>query len=490
MVAAGTREGPAKGAKSPGQELFERLGRKAASIWEKVEKTEKEAIFSFAEGYKSFLTRAKTERLAVKECLRLADQGGVRRLEAAGPGQPPTVGAGRPLAAGTKLALVNRGKAIALIAWGREPLASGLLLVGAHLDSPRLDLKPQPLYESQSLALFKTHYYGGIKKYQWVAMPLALHGVVVRANGETLELSIGEDPQDPVFTITDLLPHLAKDQVKRLLMEGIAGEELNVLVGSIPYADEEVKEKVKLAVLDYLNRQYGLVEEDFISAELELVPAGPARDLGWDRSLIAAYGQDDRSSAYASLRAFLDLKSPRHTVVLLLVDKEEIGSIGNTAAQSNFLRQVVDGLTVLEGRPASAREILRRSKALSADVAAAQDPTWEDVMDKYNAAKLGGGVVLSKYTGAGGKYNANDAHAEYVAQIRQLFNTQQIVWQTGELGKVDQGGGGTIAGYLANRGLEVVDCGPALLGMHSPLEVASKADIYMSYRAYQAFFNW
>lgn len=475
------QEGTPKIPKSPGQELFERLGRKTPNVWEKVKDAEREAIFTFAEGYKSFLTRAKTERLAAKEILRLAAEAGVRPLEGIEPGQPP--------AAGAKFSLVNRGKEIALIAWGREPLASGLVLVGAHLDSPRLDLKPQPLYESQGLALLKTHYYGGIKKYQWVAMPLALYGVVIKATGETLELCIGEDPGDPAFTITDLLPHLAKDQVKRLLMEGIAGEELNVLVGSIPYADEDVKEKVKLAVLDYLNRQYGLVEEDFISAELELVPAGPARDLGWDRSLVAGYGQDDRSSAYAGLRAFLDLEAPAHTAVLLLVDKEEIGSIGNTAAQSNFLQLVVDRLSACEGKQASVREILRRSKALSADVAAAQDPTWEDVMDKYNAARLGGGVVLSKYTGAGGKYNANDAHAEYVAQIRQLFNANQVIWQTGELGKVDQGGGGTIAGYLANLGLEVVDCGPALLGMHSPFEVSSKADIYMSYRAYQAFFN-
>lgn len=468
---------------SRSKELEKKLKWERKNVWTKVEPQEKEWIFRLGEEYKEFLNRAKTEREAVEVIVEQARAAGFVELSA--------LEAGGSLSPGQKFYVVNRGKMVILGVWGQAPLTAGLRLVGSHLDAPRLDLKPNPLYESENLALFKTHYYGGIKKYQWPSMPLALHGVVVNARGEKLKLAIGERPEDPVFTITDLLPHLAQDQMKKTMAEGIPGENLNVLVASIPYEDEEVKERVKLAVLEYLHQTYGLVEEDLLSAELEIVPAGPARDLGFDRSLVGAYGQDDRACVFPSLKAILELDRPFNTALALFVDKEEIGSMGNTGAQSRFLELVVARLCALAGLtgPQSVLHVLNQSQALSADVIAAEDPSYEGVMDKRNAAALGCGVVLTKYTGSRGKYDANDAHAEFLGQIRSLFNSAGVIWQIGEMGKVDQGGGGTIAQYLANLGIETLDCGPALLGIHSPFEVASKADIYMAYKAYKAFWE-
>ncbi|HBT47703.1 MAG TPA: aminopeptidase [Peptococcaceae bacterium] len=464
-----------------GKELQSKLALPEKSAWERLAPGEKEKVFGFCEGYKAFLSRAKTEREAARLAVEAARQKGYVPLA----GLP----VGRGLAPGTKFFLEWRHKVAVLGVVGQAPLDRGLRLVGAHIDAPRLDLKPMPLYEQGGLALFKTHYYGGIKKYQWTALPLALHGVVILRDGSRREIIIGEEAGDPVFSISDLLPHLAKEQMKKSMEEAVAGEDLNLVVGNIPYPDEEVKEKVRLAVLHILYQNYGLTEEDFIVAELELVPAGPARDLGLDRSMIAGYGQDDRVCAYSALQALMDLPYPQHTAVVLLVDKEEIGSTGSTGAQSRLLEHVVAELAARAGYPdlLSVGRILAASKAISADVTAGLDPTYEGVFDKRNASRLGYGVVLNKYSGSRGKYEANDASAEFMAELRAIFNNAGVIWQSGELGKVDLGGGGTIAKYLAYFGLEVADCGPALLSMHAPLEISSKVDVYMAYRAYGAF---
>jgi len=463
-----------------GKESEKRLCWQIKNAWEKMDEEEKKEVFSFAEGYKKFLNRAKTEREAVDFMVERLKTNGFKDLREFSQG----------LSAGDKFYLVNRGKMLVAGVMGSEPLTNGVRLVGSHVDAPRLDGKPNPIYESSGFALFKTHYYGGIKKYQWPAIPLALHGVVITAEGEKITLTIGENPEDPVFTITDLLPHLAKDQMKKTMSEGISGESLNLLLATIPHADEEAKDRVKLAVLEYLSDNYGLVEEDLVSAEIEIVPAGEARDVGLDRSMVGFYGQDDRVCVFASFEAILATDKPLKTAIALFSDKEEIGSMGNTGAQSRFLEYVIAklcALTKLEG-VATVLEVLANSEALSADTTAAIDPNYEEVSDKQNGAYLGKGVVLTKYTGARGKYDANDAHAEYVGKIRRLFNEAGVAWQIGEMGKVDQGGGGTIAQYLANLGIETIDCGPALLGLHSPFEVASKADLFMSYKAYKAFF--
>ncbi|HBT19847.1 MAG TPA: aminopeptidase [Peptococcaceae bacterium] len=461
------------------EELAESLVYKGKNVWETVKEKEKEKIFALGEEYKDFLDKSKTEREAVREIVRAARERGFLNLK--------EVRDSNQLKPGTGFFDVYRDKAVILGVMGISELSRGIRLVGSHLDSPRLDLKPQPLYEKCDLALFKTHYYGGIKKYQWTAIPLALHGIVVLQDGRKIEVVIGEDGDDPVFTITDLLPHLAGEQNKRRLSEAIKGEELNVLVGSIPLKGEGYKEKVKLAVLERLHRTYGITEEDFISAELEMVPAGNARDIGFDRGLIGAYGQDDRICVFASLKAVFDIGIPEKTAFALFVDKEEIGSVGNTGMQSKILEETLQHLMEITEQEASIYKLLSCSQALSADVNAAVDPTWEDVMDKLNAAKLGYGVCLTKYTGARGKVDASDAHAEYVAEIRSLFNRNGIIWQTGELGKVDQGGGGTIAKYLANLNMEVIDCGMPLLSMHAPFEVSSKGDLYMGYKGFKAF---
>ncbi len=462
------------------KELADKLKFKKKSGWQQITAKTRQEVFSLAKRYISFLNRAKTERESVAEILSWCKHNGFVPLAGASKKTP---------SAGTRFYWVWRDRSIILGIWGKEGLSRGFRLLGSHLDSPRLDLKPQPLYEQESLGLCKTHYYGGIKKYQWTAVPLALHGVVVTASGDVKTIVIGENDDDPIFTITDLLPHLSKDQIQKKLAEAIAGESLNIIFGSIPVEDGEVKEPIKLALLNYLHDKYQMVEEDFISADLELVPAAGARDLGLDRSMIAGYGQDDRICAYAALEALAGIRQPQRLALGLFADKEEVGSMGITGMKSNMLEQLLEQLTDWSGEQLGLYGLLARSQAISADVSAAVDPNYPEVMDEHNAARLGCGVVLTKYTGAGGKYNTNDASAEYVAEIRGLFNKNKILWQTGELGKVDQGGGGTIAQFLADKGIQTIDCGPAILNMHAPLEIASKIDFYHTVRAYHAFLS-
>lgn len=429
---------------------------------------------SYCEGYKAYLDAAKTEREAVEEAVKLAEAKGFVPFEI-----------GKKYNAGDKVYFNNRGKTIAFAVIGKETCDKGINITAAHVDSPRLDLKPNPLYEEVDFALFKTHYYGGIRKYQWVAIPLALHGVFALKDGSTIKVSIGEKDDEPKFVINDLLPHLASEQSKRTLSEGIKGEELNVLVGSHPFKDDEGSELVKLNILKLLNEKYGITEEDFLSAELEIVPAFKASDLGFDRSLIGAYGQDDRVCAYPALTAILEVEAPQKTALAILADKEEIGSCGNTGLESRFLSHVIGDIATMQGVDATVA--LRKSKCLSADVNAGLDPTFQDVMEKRNASMLNYGVVVTKYTGARGKSGTSDASAEYVAEVRNMLDNANIIWQTGELGKVDIGGGGTVAMFIANLGVDVVDLGVPVLSMHAPYETTSKLDVYMCYRAMYEF---
>jgi len=446
------------------------------NVWDRVDDRMQAAMHSFSQGYLDFLNRAKTEREAIEYIQQKAQQYGFTSLEAQNSIKP-----------GDKLFVNQKGKLMALIIVGQNPL-DGFNLVVSHVDTPRLDLKPRPLYEADNLALFKTHYYGGIKKYQWPAIPLALHGVVVKKSGERITVCIGEKEDDAVLAITDLLPHLAKDQMEKKMNEGIKGEDLNIVVGSYPLPDLK-EDAFKQHILNLLQQQYGIEEEDFASAELQAVPAFKAREVGLDRSMIGAYGQDDRVSAYTSLEAVLALKQPVRTVICLFADKEEIGSTGNTGLQSLALENIAAELLTKSGIKDyyQVRKTLARSFALSADVNAAVDPSFPDVFEKMNCSYLSAGVVLTKYTGSRGKAEANDANPEFVASIRRLFDEAGVVWQVGELGKVDIGGGGTVAQYLACYGMEVVDCGVAVLSMHSPFEIVSKADIYMAYQAYRVF---
>ena len=425
-------------------------------------------------GYKEFLDIAKTEREAVKEAIYLAESQGFKEFKF-----------GKKYNAGEKIYINNRGKSIALAVIGKETIDNGINITAAHIDSPRLDLKPNPLYEELELSLFKTHYYGGIKKYQWTAIPLALHGVFVLKDGSVKEVSIGEKDDEPKFIINDLLPHLAQEQSKRTLNEGIKGEELNVLIGSHPFKDDEGSELVKLNTLKLFNEKYGITEEDFLSCELELVPATKSFDIGLDRSMIGAYGQDDRVCAYAALSAILAVKNPQKTALTILADKEEVGSMGNTGLESDFLRFIVSDLARMQGVDETVA--LRKSKCLSADVNAANDPTFQDVMDRRNASLLNYGVVVTKYTGARGKSSTSDASAEYMAEIRALLDKNEVIWQTGELGRVDLGGGGTVAMYIANLGVDVVDLGVPVLSMHAPIETTAKLDCYMCHRAMYEF---
>ena len=457
--------------------LREKLTYKPRLVWDAIEEQEKKKILDYGEEYKSFLDSSKTEREAVGQIREAAIKKGFSDSVRAKSKSP--------------FVRVFHEKAIALVKPGKAQLDQGLHIIVSHIDTPRLDLKQKPLYEEVDLAFFKTHYYGGIKKYQWLARPLAIHGRVIKSDGSAIDIAVGEDEKDPVFTVLDLLPHLArKAQYNKKLGEAIEGEKLNVLVGGLPLGDEDTKDRFKLAVLHYLSETYGLQEEDFISAELEVVPAGRARDVGWDRVLVGAYGHDDRSCAFAALRAILDTPRPQKSAVALFVDKEEIGSDGATGAKSKFLEAVLyDLLLAMSMEPSTreAYEILRGSKALSGDVNGALDPDYQDVHEKRNAARIGYGVCLTKFTGHGGKYNSNDASAEYVGWLRNLFNKEKVVWQTGELGKVDEGGGGTVAKFLAVYGMQVIDCGPAVLSMHSPFEIAHKGDLYMTYKAYRTF---
>ncbi len=449
------------------------------TAWDKLSEKELADVFKFNEGYINFLNVAKTEREAVYASLTEAEQHGFVNITRSNGLKP-----------GDKIYAVNRNKQMILAVIGTKPLTDGLNIVGAHIDSPRLDIKPQPLYEDGMLSLAKTHYYGGIKKYQWVGIPLSLHGVVVKEDGRVINVAIGEKPGDPVFTVTDLLPHLAKEQMEKKLSDAVEGESLNILLGGVPVNSREIKERFKQSVLDYLNKELGIVEEDLISADLEVVPAWPASDVGFDHGLVAGYGQDDRVCAYTALRSLLEVEQPERTGLVLLADKEEVGSMGNTGMQSVFFENFIAGIIAMSSgayRDLMVRTALANSRCLSADVNAGLDPNYLGVMDKLNAARLGCGVVLTKYTGSRGKSGSSEASAEFTSLVRRIFNRNNVVWQTGELGKVDQGGGGTIAYLLGNYDMDVVDCGVALLGMHSPFEVASKVDVYMAYRAYRAF---
>lgn len=428
----------------------------------------------YCEGYKNYLNLSKTEREAAKESIKMAEQKGFKPFEL-----------GKNYSAGEKLYINNRGKTVAFIIVGKEPVENGVNITAAHIDSPRLDLKPNPLYEELELALFKTHYYGGIRKYQWPTVPLALHGVFAKRDGTVVEVSLGEADDEPKFVVNDLLPHLAAEQSKRTLSDGIKGEELNVLIGSHPFRDDKGSELVKLNILKLLNEKYGIIEADFLSAELELVPAAKSCDIGFDRSLVGSYGQDDRVCAYPALTAILDIEAPERTAVVILADKEEIGSEGNTGLNSDFLRYVIGDLAKMQDGDGTVA--LRNSRCLSADVNAGMDPTFQGPFERRNAALLNYGVVLTKYTGARGKSSTNDASAEYVAEVRAMLDDAGIIWQTAELGKVDAGGGGTVAMYIANLGVNVIDLGVPVLSMHAPFETTAKLDIYMCYRTMYEF---
>ncbi len=427
----------------------------------------------YCEGYKAFLDAAKTEREAVIRTVAMAEAAGF---------VPYTPG--MALKAGDKIYHNNRGKALVMAVIGTAPIADGVTIAAAHIDSPRLDLKPNPLYEDSQLAYFDTHYYGGIKKYQWTAIPLALHGVIVRRNGTSVTVTVGEDADDPVFCVTDLLPHLGGEQMKRTAGEVVRGEDLNLLIGSIPFRDDEASEAVKLQILQILFEKYGVVEADFLSAELEIVPAFGAKDVGLDRSMIGAYGHDDRVCAYPAVTALLECGIPTYTAVTVLADKEEIGSEGNTGMQSAFLRNFIDDIAAAFGE--KGHHVLSKSVCLSADVNAALDPIYPEVMVRSNAAQLNYGVCITKYTGARGKSGTSDASAEFMGRIRHLLDEDKVLWQTGELGKVDAGGGGTVAMFIANLDVDTVDLGVPVLSMHAPFEVVAKIDVYMAHRAFLA----
>ena len=429
----------------------------------------------YCAGYKEFLNEARTEREAVAIAVKMAKKEGFAEYKP-----------GMRLTPGTKLYSINRGKALMLAVIGEKPLSEGCVVAAAHVDAPRLDLKQLPLYEESEMAFFKTHYYGGIKKYQWTAIPLELHGVVALRNGDLVDVVIGRDKNDPQFVITDLLPHLAADQMKKTMSEAITGEGLNILIGSTPYADDG-KDRVKLAVLSILADRYDIVEEDFVSAELAAVPAFDVRDVGLDRSLIGGYGQDDRVCAYAELRAILNMEKPARTCVCILADKEETGSDGVSGMQSQAFEAFIGALC--EAQDVCLRTCFSKSFCLSADVTAAFDPNYPDVSDKRNEAKINYGVGISKYTGARGKSGTSDASAEIVAYIRRIFAENGVVWQMCELGKVDQGGGGTVAKYMANRNIDTIDAGVPVLSMHAPFEVVSKFDCYMTYKSVLAVYN-
>ena len=461
-----------------GEELKEKLFNTKKDGWESITESQKEEIFNLSKKYMDFLNVAKTEREFIKQAKKLAIDNGYRDIaefEALKPGD--------------KVYFINREKSMYLAIIGEKSVEEGLHIIGSHVDSPRLDLKPNPLYEDTGLAYLKTHYYGGIKKYQWTTIPLSMHGVIVKTNGEKVEINIGEDESDPIFTITDLLPHLAQDQMEKKLKNGIDGEDLQLLVGSIPYDDSKVSEKVKLNILNLLNQKYGITEADLTSSEIELVPNFKARSLGFDESMVAAYGQDDKVCAYTSLAAMMELENVKNTAVCILSDKEEIGSMGNTGMESHmfdfFISEILNKLGV--NRPNLLDKVFCFSKMLSSDVDAGYDPIYASVSDKHNAGFIGKGISLNKYTGARGKSGASDANAEYVAWVRNVLENNDIKYQIAELGKVDIGGGGTIAYILANKGADVIDCGVPVLSMHAPYEVTSKYDIYSAYRTYKAF---
>ena len=457
------------------------------NAWKKYSDEDKNNVFTFADEYKTFISECKTERECVKKAVELAKKAGYRDLQ-------EIIAANETLKAGDKVYAVNMKKAIVLFNIGSEPISTGMNILGAHIDSPRLDIKQNPMYEDSDLVLLDTHYYGGIKKYQWVTLPLALHGVIAKKDGTTVQVSIGEKEDDPVFVITDLLIHLASKQMEKKAATVVEGEKLDLLIGSRPIEldetlEEKEKEAVKANVINLLKQYYDMEEEDFLSAELEIVPAGKARDCGLDRSMVLAYGQDDRVCAFTSLFAMLDVEEVEHTACCILVDKEEIGSVGATGMHSRFFENTVAELVALtEGESdLKVRRALMNSRMLSSDVSAAYDPMYAEVFEKRSSAFFGKGLVFNKFTGARGKSGSNDANAEYLAKIRNAMDAQSVAYQFAELGKVDAGGGGTIAYIMANYGMEVIDSGVAVLSMHAPWEVTSKADVYEAYKGYKAF---
>ena len=444
--------------------------------WAKISNIEKENIFNFCDNYINFLNKCKTERESCKYILNELEKNGFKNIFDI-----------NSLNTGDKVYMMNRNKCIYAAVIGSNKLTDGIKLIGSHIDSPRLDLKPNPLYEDANLALFKTHYYGGIKKYQWTAIPLAIHGVVIKPNGDRIEIVVGEDEKDPAFTITDILPHLAQEQYAKNLGKAIEGEDLNILIGSMISNEETVKE----SIMKIINDKYNINEIDFYSSEIEVVPAFKARHLGFDKSMIAAYGQDDRVCAYTSLQALLDANSNQNTMVAIFADKEEIGSMGNTGMYSLTFDLFINELLTRknENMPGAINKTYCNSQMLSADVGAGLDPNYQNVSEKYNSSYIGYGVELNKYTGSKGKSGASDANAEYVAKIRDIFEKNNIKYQVSELGKIDLGGGGTIAYILANKGMDVIDCGVPVISMHSPFEVTSKYDIFSVYNAYKAFYE-
>ena len=457
---------------------------KKESAWKKYNEEDLEKLNNICNDYKRFLTVSKTEREATKEIIRRAEEKGYKNLE-------DYIKNNVEIRPGDKIYVNNKGKAVALFHIGEKPITEGMNILGAHIDSPRIDLKANPIYESDGFVYFDTHYYGGIKKYHWVTLPLALHGVVVKKDGQKIEICIGEEESDPVVGITDLLPHLAAEQMKKEASKLIEGEDLDILIGNKPkiVTDKDEKEEVKNNILTLLKEKYNIEEEDFRSAEIEAVPAGAARDFGLDKSMIMSYGQDDRVCAYTSLEAFLEVEETEKTLSCILVDKEEIGSVGATGMESHFFDNAIAEICVLmnENSPVAVRRVLNHSKMLSSDVNAAYDPLYKSVMDKNNSSEFGLGVVFCKFTGSRGKSGSNDANAEYIAELRKIMDDANVSFQISELGKVDIGGGGTIAYILANYNVEVIDCGVGVLSMHAPWEVTSKADIYEAYRGYIAF---
>jgi len=455
---------------------------KAKNIWEEVDHS---LIMDYGKRYMEFLDKAKTERLAVKEVVRQSKEHGFVDYD--------EVMKKGSIKAGDKIIYNHKGKSAVLFVVGEKPIEDGMNIVGAHIDSPRLDIKQNPLYEDTNVALFKTHYYGGVKKYQWTTIPLALHGVVFTKDGKCVEISFGESDDEPVLYINDLLIHLSADQMEKKANKVIEAEQLNIVVGQIPLKteDKEVKSKVKENILKILEEKYGISERDFATAELEIVPAGKSRSVGFDSSFIAGHGHDDRVCSYAGVEAIFNVEDVEKSAVCLLTDKEEVGSMGNTGMQSRFFENMVANLISLQGdyNDLKIRRAIENSQVLSADVNAAFDPTFPEVMEKLNAAKVAQGVTISKYTGSRGKSGSNDANAEFLSELRMLFDKNDVIWQTGELGKGDQGGGGTIAYILANLGAEVVDCGTSMHSMHAPIELVSKADAYMTMKAYNVFLN-
>ncbi len=462
--------------KTPAQLRREQLMDSRKNGYDRLSVADEAAMKGYCEDYKKFLDAAKTEREAVDETVRLAQARGFAPFTR-----------GMTVKPGDKLYRVNRGKAVMLAVIGEKSLADGVSIGAAHIDSPRLDLKPQPLYEESELCFLKTHYYGGIRKYQWVTIPLELHGVVVRTDGSLIRVAIGAGVGDPVFTVDDLLPHLGREQAKKPMAEAIPAETLNILVGSRPFKDDEGSDRVKLAILDILNQKYGLTETDFISAELEAVPAFRASDVGFDRSLIGAYGQDDRVCGYACLAALLDIENPAHTAVCILADKEEIGSEGvsgmKSAAFDTFMSDLCDAQRV------ALKTCYEHSFCLSADVTAAYDPNFTEVYEKRNSALVNYGVGLCKYTGSGGKSGSSDASAEVVGFVRRVFDRAEVLWQMAELGKVDAGGGGTVAKFMAERDIDTLDAGVPVLSMHAPFETTGKLDCYMMYKGMKAVYQ-